>query len=204
MWRCDDCGGSDEAPELAETPFVIGDRIEARWAGRATWYPGVIEAIDGDRYGILYDDSETESGVAEALIRLEPTSAAPMPALRSPEAHDDASARPVAVPVATGPVMFCVACWTGRRVLRHTCLVGTSAQELLPVRKIPGWLVTACDALAERASGDTVHGVACKIVEHYAHPLLYRNPKGDLWWREKLDACRTSYESLMDIIEEVA
>ena len=204
MWRCDDCGGSDEAPELAETPFVIGDRIEARWAGRATWYPGVIEAIDGDRYGILYDDSETESGVAEALIRLEPTSAAPMPALRSPEAHDDASARPVAVPVATGPVMFCVACWTGRRVLRHTCLVGTSAQELLPVRKIPGWLVTACDALAERASGDTVHGVACKIVEHYAHPLLYRNPKGDLWWREKLDACRTSYKSLMDIIEEVA
>ena len=205
MWRCDDCGGSDEAPELAETPFVIGDRIEARWAGRATWYPGVIEAIDGDRYGILYDDSETESGVAEALIRLEPTSAAPMPALRHPEAHDDASARPVAVPVATGPVLFCVACWTGRRVLRHTCLVGTSAQELLlPIHKIPGWLVTTCNVLAERASGDTVHGVACKIVEHYAHPLLYRNPKGALWWREKLDACRTSYESLMDIIEEVA
>lgn len=78
-WRCGDCGGSDAAPEFAESPFVVGDRIEARWAGRATWFPGVIEAINGDNYDILYDDTETEAGVVEALIRLEPTSAAPVP-----------------------------------------------------------------------------------------------------------------------------
>lgn len=197
-WRCDDCGGSDEAPELAETPFVVGDRIEARWAGRTTWYPGVIEAIDGDRYGILYDDSETESGVAEALIRLEPTSAAPVsPALPS-GSHEGAAP--------TAPVPFCVACWTGDLTQRHTC------PETPPWSQIPIDAIEATSLLPFRAKNcakfrrnrDTVHGVACELVAQYNHPLLYRNPKGPAWWSGKLDASRTSFEALLDIIAEVA
>ena len=46
--------------------------------------------------------------------------------------------------------------------------------------------------------------MACELVEQYNHPLLYRNPKGPAWWSGKLDASRTSFEALLDIIAEVA
>ena len=50
--------------------FVVGRRVEARWAGGREWYPGKITAVcDGGAYKIRYDDGADEDGVAEGLIR---------------------------------------------------------------------------------------------------------------------------------------
>jgi hypothetical protein len=55
------------------TTFAKGQRIEARYGGKACYYPGSITAVkddDGSRYDILYDDGGTESNVEENLIRV--------------------------------------------------------------------------------------------------------------------------------------
>jgi hypothetical protein len=47
-----------------------GQRIEARYGGKKTYYPGVISmALGGEKYNILYDDGGAETNIDEALIR---------------------------------------------------------------------------------------------------------------------------------------
>ena len=66
-----------EIPTLASPPpaggepkFAVGDRIEARFEGKATYYAGNITAVTGSTYSIAYDDGDHESNVAEDLIRV--------------------------------------------------------------------------------------------------------------------------------------
>ncbi|KAH8047674.1 tudor domain-containing protein [Aureococcus anophagefferens] len=50
--------------------FKVGDKIEGRYRGKSKWYPGKIAKDNGDgTYDLDYDDGESETGVAEALIR---------------------------------------------------------------------------------------------------------------------------------------
>ena len=63
-----------EIPTLASPPaearkFAVGDRIEARFEGKATYYAGNITDVTGSTYSIAYDDGDHESNVAEDLIR---------------------------------------------------------------------------------------------------------------------------------------
>ena len=64
-----------EIPTLASPPggaapkFAVGDRIEARFEGKATYYAGKITEVTGSTYAIAYDDGDHESNVAEDLIR---------------------------------------------------------------------------------------------------------------------------------------
>ena len=68
-----------EIPTLASPPrepkFAVGDRVEARFEGKATFYAGKITEVAGSTYSIAYDDGDRESNVAEDLIRVytEPT-----------------------------------------------------------------------------------------------------------------------------------
>ena len=64
-----------EIPTLASPPaearkFAVGDRIEARFEGKATYYAGKITEVTGSTYSIAYDDGDRESNVAEDLIRV--------------------------------------------------------------------------------------------------------------------------------------
>ena len=64
-----------EIPTLASPPaearkFAVGDRIEARFEGKATYYAGKITEVTGSTYSIAYDDGDHESNVAEDLIRV--------------------------------------------------------------------------------------------------------------------------------------
>ena len=64
-----------EIPTLASPPpavpkFAVGDRIEARFEGKATYYAGKITEVTGSTYAIAYDDGDHESNVAEDLIRV--------------------------------------------------------------------------------------------------------------------------------------
>ena len=69
-----------EIPTLASPPpapspgtepkFAVGDRIEARFEGKATYYAGKITEVTGATYAIAYDDGDHESNVAEDLIRV--------------------------------------------------------------------------------------------------------------------------------------
>ena len=63
-----------EIPTLASPPaearkFAVGDRIEARFEGKATYYAGKITEVTGSTYSIAYDDGDRETDVAEDLIR---------------------------------------------------------------------------------------------------------------------------------------
>ena len=67
---------SPEIPTLASPPaasepkFAVGDRIEARFEGKATYYAGKITEVTGSTYSIAYDDGDRETDVAEDLIRV--------------------------------------------------------------------------------------------------------------------------------------
>merc|ERR1719152_71774 len=50
--------------------FKALDRVDARFQGDVTWYPGTIAtALPGDKYDIAYDDGDREYAVPAALIR---------------------------------------------------------------------------------------------------------------------------------------
>ena len=42
-----------------------------RFEGGDEWYAGVVEAVDGDTYNVLYDDGDREIGIAAAFMRKE-------------------------------------------------------------------------------------------------------------------------------------
>ena len=68
------CGGPDRL-------FAVGDRVEARFEGKAKYYAGAVAAVTARGYDIAYDDGDRESNVAEDLIRRPlPATAAPEPA----------------------------------------------------------------------------------------------------------------------------
>lgn len=63
-----------EIPTLASPPpapkFAVGDRVEARFEGKATYYAGKITEVTGSTYSIAYDDGDRETDVTEDLIRV--------------------------------------------------------------------------------------------------------------------------------------
>ena len=54
----------------AAPKFAVGDRIEARFEGKATYYAGKITEVTGATYSIAYDDGDRETNVEEDLIRV--------------------------------------------------------------------------------------------------------------------------------------
>ena len=54
----------------AAPKFAVGDRVEARFEGKATYYAGKITEVTGATYAIAYDDGDRETDVAEDLIRV--------------------------------------------------------------------------------------------------------------------------------------
>ena len=64
-----------EIPTLASPPaapakFAVGDRVEARFEGKATYYAGKITEVTGSTYSIAYDDGDRETDITEDLIRI--------------------------------------------------------------------------------------------------------------------------------------
>ena len=57
-------------PGGTEPKFAVGDRVEARFEGKATFYAGKVMEVAGATYAIAYDDGDHESNVAEDLIRV--------------------------------------------------------------------------------------------------------------------------------------
>ena len=71
-----DSGVTQDQPALAERPEVapltVGAQIEARFGGRAKWFPGSVTAVsaaDGS-CSVLYADGDREAGVLRRRIRL--------------------------------------------------------------------------------------------------------------------------------------
>ena len=77
--------------KVGEPRFSIFERVECRYGARHRFYPGSIAAVNADgTYEIVYDDEDSESNVAEALIRILPTNVAnAQPQRDSPVAIDD-------------------------------------------------------------------------------------------------------------------
>ena len=59
-------------PSTEPNIFGVGDRVECRWEGGTTFYPGVVAAVGrkSGRYDIEYDDGDKEANVPADLIRL--------------------------------------------------------------------------------------------------------------------------------------
>ena len=63
-------GGGGGGRDVSVPKFRRGERVEARYRGRAKYYRGRIARERGDSlYDISYDDGEEESRVAAHLIR---------------------------------------------------------------------------------------------------------------------------------------
>ncbi len=54
----------------ANPNFQIGDRVEARWMGGATWYPGTIQDIRDGKYFILYEDGGEEWTTVDLMVKI--------------------------------------------------------------------------------------------------------------------------------------
>ena len=55
---------------IAKRKFVVGTVVEARFAGRTTWYPGVVLRVHADgRLDVQYDDGDFELRVKATLVR---------------------------------------------------------------------------------------------------------------------------------------
>merc|ERR1719274_332177 len=62
-------------PPAEEVSFQPGDRIEAQFQGRQTWYAGTISRATATGYDVDYDDGDREQNVSATLIRSEVTDA---------------------------------------------------------------------------------------------------------------------------------
>jgi hypothetical protein len=60
QWK--DPGGAVEAPR-----WIIGDRVLAKWSKDMYWYPATVQAMDGDRLHIYFDDGDNEWITAGAV-----------------------------------------------------------------------------------------------------------------------------------------
>ena len=57
--------------EADEAQLAWGARVEVKYHGADTWYPGTIETDNGDQtYNIAYDDGDKEARVTPDFIRL--------------------------------------------------------------------------------------------------------------------------------------
>merc|ERR1711865_738212 len=65
---------TEAATKTAE--LDVGQRVEARYKGKKTYYAGKIAARDGGKCDIAYDDGEKESGVLRNLIRADASAVA--------------------------------------------------------------------------------------------------------------------------------
>merc|ERR1719301_441519 len=62
-------------PPAEEVSFQPGDRIEAQFQGRQTWYAGTISRATATGYDVDYDDGDREQNVSVTLIRSQVTDA---------------------------------------------------------------------------------------------------------------------------------
>ena len=86
--------------------FKALDRVDARFQGDVTWYPGTIAtALPGDKYDIAYDDGDREYAVPAALIRKATVAPVDITSLAVGEAAaaPPAPAAPAPAPVAKKP-----------------------------------------------------------------------------------------------------
>lgn len=60
-----DDGTRETLPSKLVRPYTwtLGTRVDCRWQGGTTWYPGKITGVskDGTRIDILYDDGDREN-----------------------------------------------------------------------------------------------------------------------------------------------
>jgi hypothetical protein len=69
------------ASSSTEATFAIGDRIEGRWKGGATWYPGLVSRINPNgTYQIKFDDGCVEESQQPGHLRkIDTPSSSPIP-----------------------------------------------------------------------------------------------------------------------------
>ena len=79
---------TDAAPATA---LAFGAKVECDYQGRGKWYPGTIMGINEDKYDILFDDGDGESGVPATRIRAKGAApaAASEPAPRVPDSESE-------------------------------------------------------------------------------------------------------------------
>jgi hypothetical protein len=64
QWK--DPGGAAPAPR-----WIVGDRVLCKWSRDAYWYPGTIQAIDGERLHVYFDDGDNEWTTTDKVIPID-------------------------------------------------------------------------------------------------------------------------------------
>ena len=63
--------------------FAVGEKIEAQFMGRGTYYAGTVTAVNDDAslYSIRYDDGDTSRNVPAAQVRAPGSSSSSLPVM---------------------------------------------------------------------------------------------------------------------------
>jgi hypothetical protein len=60
MVRIDPSNWKGQARPRQGHSWIVGDRVLAKWSGDPFWYPGTIQALEGERLHVYYDDGDKE------------------------------------------------------------------------------------------------------------------------------------------------
>ncbi len=60
MVRIDPGQRKGQAPRRQGHSWIVGDRVLAKWSQDPFWYPGTVQALEGERLHVYYDDGESE------------------------------------------------------------------------------------------------------------------------------------------------
>jgi hypothetical protein len=67
MLRIDPTQWKDPGGAQPASRWIIGDRVLCKWSKDTYWYPGTIQAIDGGRLHVYFDDGDNEWTTADRV-----------------------------------------------------------------------------------------------------------------------------------------
>jgi hypothetical protein len=70
MVRIDRKNWKGRTPQ-AQSGWIDGDRVLARWGGDFFWYPGTVQGVKGGRVNVCFDDGGRERVAAEHVVKLD-------------------------------------------------------------------------------------------------------------------------------------
>jgi hypothetical protein len=161
----------------------VGALIEARFGGGAEWFAGsVTEALTGGFYDILYDDGDSESGVAADMIR--PRGGGN----KWREVNDDGSITTMhadgsTTTVSDGGLTTVTTAADGSTSTSHVNIDGSTSTDEKPskptvISKMPPMGMKVLYQCMQLPPG----GEICEVVRHTNHPLKVdlKRPDGEL------------------------
>ena len=131
-------------------PLAVGQRIDARWAGRSRWFPGVVKALnENGTLAIDYDDGDKELAVLRKFVRPSKSPLSEETGVSTPSADAQQPTKPAAAGRPTKPASAKRPSSSG-----PAASAAASSASSRKARKAPQGTAERLEAVASAASGE--------------------------------------------------